>query len=265
MNCQKCGSEFNGNFCPNCGTPVETPNNQQDLSQNQTASTYNYGALSSTPPTPKKKKGGCIKTFLIVFGVLIVISVIGSIFGGKDKKSTKTEKQEPVQNSVAETDTPSAPAEDSNIPTEHKSALKKAESYSSTMFMSKQGLYDQLVSEYGEKFSPEAAQYAIDNLKANWNENALQKGKSYSDTMFMSKQGIYDQLVSEHGEKFTQEEAQYAIDNLSADWNANALEKAKSYQESMSMSPEAIRDQLVSEYGERFTQEEADYAIANLN
>ena len=32
------------------------------------------------------------------------------------------------------------------------------------MHMSKQKIYDQLTSEYGEKFTAEEAQYAIDNL-----------------------------------------------------------------------------------------------------
>ena len=31
--------------------------------------------------------------------------------------------------------------------------------------MSKAGVYDQLISEYGEKFTLEEAQYAIDNLE----------------------------------------------------------------------------------------------------
>lgn len=82
------------------------------------------------------------------------------------------------------------------------------------MHMSKKGIYDQLVSEYGEQFSAEAAQYAIDNMKADWNANALAKAKSYQSTMSMSKNAIYDQLISEYGEQFTKEEAQYAIDNL---------------------------------------------------
>lgn len=98
--------------------------------------------------------------------------------------------------------------------TEQKNALKKAESYSETMHMSKQGIYDQLVSEYGEQFAPEDAQYAIDNMEADWNANALEKAKSYQETMSMSKNAIYDQLTSEYGEKFTPEEAQYAIDHL---------------------------------------------------
>ena len=151
-----------------------------------------------------------------------------------------------------------------DVPAEYVSALNKANSYSDNMHMSKQGIYEQLTSEYGEKFSEEAAQYAIENMEADWNYNALQTAQSYSDNMHMSKQGIFDQLVSEYGEQFTEDEAQYAVDNVDADWNYNALQTAKSYQENMDMSPEAIRDQLTSEYGEQFTQEEADYAIDNL-
>lgn len=33
------------------------------------------------------------------------------------------------------------------------------------MSMSKNAIYDQLISEYGEQFTKEEAQYAIDNLK----------------------------------------------------------------------------------------------------
>lgn len=80
--------------------------------------------------------------------------------------------------------------------------------------MSKKAIYEQLTSEYGEKFPEDAAQYAIDNITANWNENALAKAKTYQNTMNMSKSAIYDQLISEYGEKFTKEEAQYAIDHL---------------------------------------------------
>ncbi len=97
---------------------------------------------------------------------------------------------------------------------EYKNALKKAQGYSKHMHMSKQAIYDQLVSEYGEHFPADAARYAIDNLEADFKENALKKAKSYQDMMSMSKSRIYSQLVSEHGEKFTAEEAQYAIDNL---------------------------------------------------
>lgn len=103
---------------------------------------------------------------------------------------------------------------EAQVPTEYKNALEKAKRYNKIMHMSKQGLYDQLTSEYGEKFSAEAAQYAIDNLDADYNANALAKAKEYESQMAMSPSAIYDQLVSDYGEKFTEEEAQYAIDNL---------------------------------------------------
>lgn len=53
------------------------------------------------------------------------------------------------------------------ISKEYRNALEKAKSYVKIMSMSKAGIYNQLTSEYGERFSAEAAQYAIDNL--NWN------------------------------------------------------------------------------------------------
>ena len=80
--------------------------------------------------------------------------------------------------------------------------------------MSKKAIYDQLVSEYGEQFSEDAAEYAMENLKADWKANALAKAREYQDMMSMSKDAIYDQLVSEYGEQFTAKQAQYAIDHL---------------------------------------------------
>lgn len=184
-----------------------------------------------------------------------------------EKEGEKTEQAEEQAKEEAEAPAPientSEPEQD--VPAEWRNALHSAESYSNYMHMSKQAVYDQLTSEYGDKFPPEAAQYAIDNLAADYNANALKSAEGYSEVMHMSKQEIYDQLTSEYGDKFTAEEAQYAIDNLVADYNANALASAKSYQEFMSMSNDAIYDQLTSEYGDKFTPEEAQYAIDHLN
>ena len=89
-----------------------------------------------------------------------------------------------------------------------------AASYNESMPMSYRGLYDQLVSGYGEQFTDNEAQYAVDNLDADWNKNALESAKSYQDLMDMSSSEIYEQLVSEYGEKYTADQAQYAIDHL---------------------------------------------------
>ena len=95
---------------------------------------------------------------------------------------------------------------------EQANALKKAESYSTTMNMSKKGIYNQLTSSI-EGFSNKDAQYAVDNVQADWNANALAKAKSYQSTMSMSKSAIYNQLTSSI-EGFTATEAQYAINHL---------------------------------------------------
>lgn len=90
---------------------------------------------------------------------------------GTDNESAGNEEAE---NEVIQEE---APAEEESIPTEFKNALKKATQYSSIMHMSKQGIYDQLTSEYGEGFPEDAAQYAIDNIDADWEANALAKAK----------------------------------------------------------------------------------------
>jgi hypothetical protein len=82
------------------------------------------------------------------------------------------------------------------------------------MHMSKQRIYNQLTSEYGEKFTAAKAQYAIDNLVTDYNANALKSAQSYQENLSMSAAEIYDQLISEYGDKFTPDEAQYAVDNL---------------------------------------------------
>ena len=140
------------------------------------------------------------KIIASIFIILIVIGILGSCLF-KDDSPTNT-----TSISVAE--------EESVVPQEYTNALEKAEIYSNFMHMSKSKIYEQLTSEYGENFPSDAAQYAIDNLKADYNANALAKAKDYYEQMHMSKQGVYDQLVSEYGEAFTSEEAQYAIDNL---------------------------------------------------
>lgn len=152
------------------------------------------------------------KRFIIPIAIVLLIIIIPK--GGNSKEAAVKETTEVavVEESAApvETQAPKAP----EVPVEYKNALAKAKSYSDLMHMSKAGIYDQLVSEYGEKFSPEAAQYAIDNLQVDWNANALEKAKSYQETMQMSPEAIRDQLISEYGEKFTPEEADYAIQNL---------------------------------------------------
>ena len=100
----------------------------------------------------EKKKGGKLKIILIVFAIIIVLGAITS--GGDEKKntisdvSTETDSNIDTPNNEAEVSEPeTTPEPEDNIPTEYKSALNRAESYSELMHMSKAAIYDQLISE----------------------------------------------------------------------------------------------------------------------
>jgi hypothetical protein len=125
-----------------------------------------------------------ILTGILGFIALIIIISIASSGGRSDTKTAGETSQSNNQAAQVE-------EQKDNIPTEYKSALKKADSYANTMHMSKKGVYNQLTSDYGEKFSKEAAQYAVDNVKADWDANALAKAKSYQETQSMSPNAIH--------------------------------------------------------------------------
>lgn len=150
--------------------------------------------------------------FLSGFMILILISLLGGL--SDDNEQSSSSNQMASSGTVSSNQKASSGTVSSNIPREYRSALKKAKTYAKTMNMSKIGIYNQLVSEYGENFPAEAAEYAMENISFNWKQNALKKAKTYANTMDMSNSAIYEQLISTYGENFTREEAQYAIDNL---------------------------------------------------
>ncbi|WEK61870.1 MAG: Ltp family lipoprotein [Candidatus Microbacterium colombiense] len=167
------------------------------------------------------------KVAWIVTGVVLVLGMISGGVNAAQRPAlpaadapavsvtTDSASEEPADEPAeAPAEEPEEEPEGPAVPAEYASALTKAKTYSELMHMSKAGVYDQLTSEYGERFSAEAGQYAIDNLVADWNANALAKAKTYQESMAMSPDAIRDQLVSEYGEKFTAAEADYAIAHL---------------------------------------------------
>lgn len=176
-----------------------------------------------------KKAPKVVGFFAVVF---LIIAIAGACANGGDKTTQdastqpKTSSQESVtktkdstsnQKNEEQTEPPvkeEAEKPQPEVPTEYLNALVKADSYANSMFMSKKGVYDQLVSEYGEQFSKKAAEYAIKNVEADWNNNALVKAREYQEGMSMSPKRIHDQLTSSYGEKFTKKQADYAIKHL---------------------------------------------------
>lgn len=171
-----------------------------------------------------EKKWLCAVILAVVFFAGVCVGLLGSDasdrgtsdFSYNSDTSDTTEKKDSSKTDLSKSkgSSETTPASTPSVPREYKSALAKAKSYSDIMHMSKQGIYDQLTSEYGENFPADAAQYAIDNLNADYNKNALEKAKDYQKNLNMSTASIREQLISEYGEQFTEEEADYAISNL---------------------------------------------------
>ena len=101
MKCSKCGKEFEGKFCPECGTPsvaqAEQPTPAPQAYQQPTNAYQN-------PSAPQKKKGGCLKGGLIVLGVFIVIIIVVAAMNGKGSTPTSASSVAPsaaVSSSIA--------------------------------------------------------------------------------------------------------------------------------------------------------------------
>ena len=140
----------------------------------------------------------------------------------EDKEEPAEEPKEETQELVAqeeeavEEEAPEAaiPEEDEVVPFEYEQALKSAQNYVDTLHFSRQGLKQQLTSEYGSGFSEEAAEYALEHVDVDYKEEAVEAAQSYLDAMSFSREGLKQQLTSEYGSGFTEEEAEYALDQV---------------------------------------------------
>ncbi|MBW1606301.1 Ltp family lipoprotein [Lactobacillus sp. Sy-1] len=147
---------------------------------------------------------------------LIIVIAVFFIFGflsgtGSDNKNSSSSSNTSSKNN-------NSSGTNNNATNNQRNALESAKEYVDIQNMSEKGVYDQLTSSYGDKFSKEDADYAIKHLNSdyhiNWNEVALKSAKSYQRDQHMSTAAIMDQLTSSSGEQFTQEQAKYAVNHL---------------------------------------------------
>ena len=150
-----------------------------------------------------------VVVLLALFGVLMFVSGCSTT----NTVEPSPEAAETTSVEVVEPTTTPEPTEDA-VPSEFLAAVAKAQLYVESMPFSEKGLYDQLTSEMGEQFSSEAAQYAINMIEVNWNEEALEAALIYLEDLHMSPDAIHEQLVHPNGNQFTNEQADYAVANL---------------------------------------------------
>lgn len=141
------------------------------------------------------------KRFIVPIALVALIGIsVASNSGGSDAPQTES--------SVNTTDSGETTETQEEAVTEtlgQKNARESAESYLDFAAFSRQGLIDQL--EF-EEFSTEDAEYAVDALNVDWNEQAAKSAESYLEFSAFSREGLIDQLVFEG---YTQEEAEFGV------------------------------------------------------
>lgn len=171
----------------------------------------------NTTTTPARKRIG--KGWKITGAIAAAVLVVGMISSGGDSDTTtatspSTSSAPTNVLSASQAAAPVAETVDTtpDVPREHSNALERAESYLEYSHFSYSGLLQQLTSEYGEGYTADAAQYAVDTVDVDWNAEAVEAAQSYLDYSSFSRDGLLQQLMSEYGEGFTADQAQYAVD-----------------------------------------------------
>ena len=161
------------------------------------------------------KKNWWLLVAVIVLAVILV-GCQGSISTSKEQASEPTQSDDVATNSETVTPASQATNQDAqdNVPREHRNALRAAQQYVDMMPFSERGLFEQLTSEHGDGYSEDAARYAIENVKVDYNQEALEAAITYLEIMPMSDKELFEQLTSDFGDRFTEEQARYAINNL---------------------------------------------------
>ena len=157
----------------------------------------------------------------VIISLLLCICLVATITACSDTSTSSSENADvEVEESTAEkseeSSTPADPTAEFTV--EQKNAYKSGENYLDMMGMSKQGLIDQLSSEYGDKYPLDVAEFAVEQLEKNgvadWDAECEESAQSYLDMMPMSKEELIDQLCSDYGDKYTREQAERAVEKV---------------------------------------------------
>lgn len=167
-----------------------------------------------------------LKWIAIIFVGFIIIGVIF----GDDSSQTVTTDAEINESPSEQPVTAAAPkhiettivdvvqeeAEPEGLSRPQKNAVRSAEQYINMTGFSREGLIEQLSSEYGDGYGVDDATIAIDSLNIDWNEQAVRSAEQYLDMTGFSCDGLIEQLSSSAGSKYTVSEANYGAQQAGA-------------------------------------------------
>ena len=97
-----------------------------------------------------------------------------------------------------------------------KNAVRSAQQYISVQGFSRNGLIEQLSSDYGDGYNVSDATVAVDSMNIDWNKQAVRSAKQYLSIQGFSCKGLIEQLSSSYGDKYTQSQATYGAKQAGA-------------------------------------------------
>lgn len=103
-----------------------------------------------------------------------------------------------------------------SLTTPQKNAVRSAKQYISMAGFSRDGLIQQLSSDYGDGYKVTDATVAVDSLNIDWNMQAVRSAKQYLDMQGFSCKGLIQQLSSSAGDKYTVGQATYGAQQAGA-------------------------------------------------
>lgn len=98
-------------------------------------------------------------------------------------------------------------AETDGLTVAQRNAMRSANDYLKISGFSRQGLINQLSSDFGDRYSVEDATVAVDRLNVDWNAQAARSAQQYLSLSGFSCQGLITQLSSSYGENYTVDQA----------------------------------------------------------
>lgn len=131
-----------------------------------------------------------------------------------DVPPTQTPPSAPVSAPAVPASTSAAPSSPS-MTTAQQQAVDAAKGYLSLgQGFSYAGLLQQLTSSSGSGFTQAQAEYAINYLKPDWDQQAVEAAKGYLKLGGFSRDSLIQQLTSSAGSGFTQAQAEYAANKV---------------------------------------------------
>ena len=103
-----------------------------------------------------------------------------------------------------------------NLTGPQKNAVNSANQYLRISGFSRQGLINQLSSDFGNGYSISDATIAVHSLNIDWKKQSVKSANLYITMQGFSCKGLIEQLSSEFGSGYTLEEATYGAHQTSA-------------------------------------------------